>query len=72
MLAPAVLQKGEGSAVVDARRKELAAQRATAGLHGAKQFYRVTVRVSHLTHQASHLRILGPLSGSQGVGRPQD
>ena len=39
------VQKGEGSAAVDARRKELAAQRAAAGSRGAKQFYRVTVRV---------------------------
>ena len=49
MLAPADVQKGEGSAAVDARRKELAAQRAATGLRGAKQFYRVTVRVSLLT-----------------------
>ena len=41
-------QKGEGSAAVDARRKELAAQRAAAGARGAKQFYRVTVRVRRL------------------------
>ena len=45
MPALAGVQKGEGSAAVDARRKELAAQRASAGLRGAKQFYRVTVRV---------------------------
>ncbi len=45
MLAPAGAQKGEGSAAVDARRKELAAQRASAGLRGTKQFYCVTVRV---------------------------
>ena len=47
-LACASAQKGEGSAVVDARRKELAAQRAAAGSRGAKQFYRVTVRVQPL------------------------
>ena len=45
MTADAAVQKGEGSAAVEARRKELAAARASSGPRAAKQFYRVTVRV---------------------------
>ena len=47
-MSRSVWQKGDGSKDVEAKRKELEQKRAAAAPRGAKQFYRVTVKVTTL------------------------